>query len=159
MPPTPTPSSKPTSPFHLSIATATGNAVLSNTLGGIATLLRVWIRNVVDTAKSREPSYLQHVPIYEAIVAQDSAAAAAAMASHMEAATCRLKAALAETARTAKRQQADRSLHNLGGPPLCPGAVMSALVLKDRQRCPPTPHRRLSNRCRTQHIQRRIKLR
>lgn len=81
--------------FHMSIAAATGNAVLSNMLTSIASLLKVWIRNVVDAAESREPSYREHVPIYDAIAVQDVAAAGDAMASHMEGATCRLRAALA----------------------------------------------------------------
>jgi GntR family transcriptional regulator, transcriptional repressor for pyruvate dehydrogenase complex len=83
--------------FHLAIAAATGNAVLSNMLGSISSLLRVWIRNVRDAAKSHQPSYLEHVPIYEAIASRDAEAAAAAMASHMDGATRRLKAVLAQT--------------------------------------------------------------
>lgn len=82
--------------FHMSIAAATGNSVLSNMLTSIASLLKVWIRNVVDAAESTEPSYLEHVPIYEAIEVQDPPAAATAMAAHMDGATCRLQAALAQ---------------------------------------------------------------
>jgi GntR family transcriptional regulator, transcriptional repressor for pyruvate dehydrogenase complex len=81
--------------FHLSIAASTGNTVLSNMLGSIASLLNVWIRNVVDAAESREPSYLEHVPIYEAIEARNPDAAGEAMRSHMEGAACRLNAAIA----------------------------------------------------------------
>ena len=81
--------------FHMSIAAATGNSVLSNMLSSIASLLKVWIRNVVDAAESTEPSYLEHVPIYDGIEVRDGDAAADAMAAHMEGATCRLRAALA----------------------------------------------------------------
>ncbi len=81
--------------FHLSIAGATGNTVLSNMLTSIASLLNVWIRNVVDAAASREPSYLEHVPIYDAIEARNVDAAGEAMRTHMEGAACRLNAAIA----------------------------------------------------------------
>lgn len=80
--------------FHLSIASATGNTVLSNMMASIASLLNVWIRNVVEAAESTEPSYREHVPIYEAIAASDPAAAGEAMRSHMDGASCRLNAAI-----------------------------------------------------------------
>jgi GntR family transcriptional repressor for pyruvate dehydrogenase complex len=88
--------------FHLSIAAATGNTVLSNMLASISSLLNVWIRNVVDAAESTEPSYLEHVPIFEAIDARNPAAAGEAMRAHMEGAACRLNAAIA--AHSAERQ-------------------------------------------------------
>lgn len=81
--------------FHLSIAAATGNTVLSNMLGSIASLLNVWIRNVVEAAESTEPSYLEHVPIYEAIADRNPDGAAAAMRAHMDGAACRLNEAIA----------------------------------------------------------------
>ncbi|MDG4662985.1 FadR/GntR family transcriptional regulator [Mycobacterium sp. 236(2023)] len=81
--------------FHLSIAEATGNRVLSNMLSSIASLLNVWIRNVVEAAASREPSYLEHVPIYDAIAERDAHAAGEAMRIHMDGAACRLNAAIA----------------------------------------------------------------
>lgn len=80
--------------FHLSIAAATGNTVLSNMLGSISSLLNVWIRNVVEAAESTEPSYLEHVPIYDAIAARDPEAASDAMRVHMDGASCRLNAAI-----------------------------------------------------------------
>ncbi|MGU3498017.1 FadR/GntR family transcriptional regulator [Mycobacterium sp. C31M] len=81
--------------FHLSIAEATGNSVLSNMLSSIASLLNVWIRSVVEAAESREPSYLEHVPIFDAIAARDAVGATEAMRSHMDGASCRLNAAIA----------------------------------------------------------------
>lgn len=81
--------------FHLSIAGATGNTVLSNMISSISSLLNVWIRNVMDAAPSREPSYREHVPIYEAIEVRDGDAAGEAMRTHMEGAACRLNAAVA----------------------------------------------------------------
>jgi GntR family transcriptional regulator, transcriptional repressor for pyruvate dehydrogenase complex len=80
--------------FHLSIAEATGNRVLSNMLSSIASLLNVWIRNVIEAAESLEPSYLEHVPIYDAIAERDSGAAGEAMRLHMDGAACRLNAAI-----------------------------------------------------------------
>jgi GntR family transcriptional regulator, transcriptional repressor for pyruvate dehydrogenase complex len=81
--------------FHLSIAEATSNTVLSNMINSISSLLNVWIRNVIDAAPSREPSYLEHIPIFEAIEVRDGEAAGEAMRAHMEGAACRLNAAVA----------------------------------------------------------------
>lgn len=80
--------------FHLSIAEATKNVVLSNMLASIASLLKVWIRSVVNAAASREPSYREHIPVYEAIQARNPDAAHEAMRIHMEGAACRLNAAI-----------------------------------------------------------------
>jgi GntR family transcriptional repressor for pyruvate dehydrogenase complex len=80
--------------FHLSIARATGNSVLCNMLAGIASLLNVWIRNVVEAAGSTEPSYLEHVPIFDAIADSNPDGAAEAMRAHMDGASCRLNAAI-----------------------------------------------------------------
>lgn len=77
--------------FHLRVAQAAGNAVLSDLLSGIRSLLRVWIRRVVEAAGETRPSYEQHVPIFEAIERGDREAAAAAMAAHMEGASARLQ--------------------------------------------------------------------
>jgi GntR family transcriptional repressor for pyruvate dehydrogenase complex len=82
--------------FHLAVAAASNNTVLANMLTSIQALLRVWITRVIDDASGdTAPSYDEHVPIYEAIERQDAEAAAAAMASHMEAAAGRLRGALA----------------------------------------------------------------
>lgn len=81
--------------FHLSIARSTANTVLASMLGSIGTLLDVWIRRVMNAAESHEPSYLEHVPVFEGIAARDGDAAAAAMTTHMERATKRLNDALA----------------------------------------------------------------
>jgi GntR family transcriptional repressor for pyruvate dehydrogenase complex len=85
--------------FHLSIAAATGNTVLSNMLASISSLLNVWIRNVIEAAESTEPSYREHVPIYDAIADRDSDGAAEAMRLHMDGASCRLNAAIEAHAR------------------------------------------------------------
>jgi DNA-binding GntR family transcriptional regulator len=70
--------------------------------------MRAWFappRNLMDAAESREPSSLDHVPIYEAIEIKDDTAAVAAMATHMEGATCRLRAAMAAHGTPCRRQR------------------------------------------------------
>ena len=84
--------------FHLRVAEAAGNVVLSDMLNGVRALLRVWIRRVVEAAGTTGPSYEDHVPIFEAIERGDSAAATAAMAAHMEGASARLKATIEQSA-------------------------------------------------------------
>jgi len=84
--------------FHLRVAEAAGNVVLSDMLSGVQALLRVWIRRVVEAAGRTGPSYKEHVPIFEAIERGDRAAAAAAMAVHMEGASARLKATISQSA-------------------------------------------------------------
>jgi len=84
--------------FHLRVAEAAGNVVLSDMLSGVQALLRVWIRRVVEAAGRTGPSYEEHVPIFEAIERGDRAAAIAAMAAHMEGASARLKATISQSA-------------------------------------------------------------
>ena len=84
--------------FHLRVAEAAGNVILNDMLNGVRALLRVWIRRVVEAAGRTGPSYKDHVPIFEAIERGDRAAAAAAMAAHMETASARLKATIEQTA-------------------------------------------------------------
>ena len=80
--------------FHLAIAAASGNSVLSNMLTSISSLLDYWIRRVMNAAESFEPSYCEHVPVYDGIKARDVEAAGAAMAAHMEGAAKRLNDAV-----------------------------------------------------------------
>lgn len=80
--------------FHLKVAEASKNVVLSNMLTSIQSLLGVWIRRVIEAAGDSRPSFREHVPIFEAIERGDAAAASAAMAEHMHGAAGRLKAAL-----------------------------------------------------------------
>jgi GntR family transcriptional repressor for pyruvate dehydrogenase complex len=84
--------------FHLRVAEAAGNVVLSDMLSGVSALLRVWIRRVVEAAGRTGPSYKDHLPIFEAIERGDRAAAIAAMAAHMESASARLKATIEQSA-------------------------------------------------------------
>ena len=76
--------------FHLAVAQASGNTVLLGTLASIRSLLRVWIARVMSASASAHPSYIEHVPIYEAICAGDPRAAAEAMRAHMRSAQERL---------------------------------------------------------------------
>jgi GntR family transcriptional regulator, transcriptional repressor for pyruvate dehydrogenase complex len=84
--------------FHLRVAEAAGNVVLSDMLSGVRALLRVWIRRVIEAAGETGPSYREHLPIFEAIERGDRAAATAAMAAHMEGASARLKATISQSA-------------------------------------------------------------
>ena len=84
--------------FHLRVAEAAGNVVLSDMLNGVRALLRVWIRRVIEAAGETGPSYQEHLPIFEAIERGDGEAAAAAMAVHMAGASARLKASISSSA-------------------------------------------------------------
>jgi GntR family transcriptional repressor for pyruvate dehydrogenase complex len=80
--------------FHLRIAEAARNSVLSAVLMSIQSLLRVWITRVIDDADESSPSYLEHVPVYEAIANRDPATAGNAMQAHLDAAARRLRVTL-----------------------------------------------------------------
>ncbi|BDZ49326.1 transcriptional regulator [Frondihabitans sucicola] len=80
--------------FHLDIARASHNAVLSGVLENIRSLLEVWVSRVIHTAGETESSLAMHEPILAAIEASDAEAAVAAMSAHMERATRRLHASL-----------------------------------------------------------------
>jgi GntR family transcriptional repressor for pyruvate dehydrogenase complex len=81
--------------FHLRVAEAAHNTVLRDILSNVQALLRAWIRRVIAARGETGSSYVEHVPIYEAIARGDSAAAAAAMEAHMASASERLRVALA----------------------------------------------------------------
>lgn len=81
--------------FHLRLAEAAGNSVLRDVHSSIQALLRTWIARVMAAAGSTSPSYEEHEPVYDAVVAGDPAAAQAAMAAHMRSAADRLKETLA----------------------------------------------------------------
>jgi GntR family transcriptional regulator, transcriptional repressor for pyruvate dehydrogenase complex len=80
--------------FHLAVAQAGKNSVMSGILRNIEALLRAWIGKVIGAAPDRTPSYLEHLPVYEAIASADPAGAGAAMRVHLDAAAGRLRAAL-----------------------------------------------------------------
>ncbi len=87
--------------FHLAIAEASGNTVLFGTIVNIRSLLRVWITRVSASEPSTHRSYMEHVPVFDAIKAGDPTAAAAAMRLHMESARRRLIETLATAAKGA----------------------------------------------------------
>lgn len=80
--------------FHLAVAAAAGNTVLSDVLRSIQSLLRIWITRVIQAASDSAPSYLEHLPVYHAIADRDPPGAAVAMRAHLDAAAGRLRAAL-----------------------------------------------------------------
>jgi GntR family transcriptional repressor for pyruvate dehydrogenase complex len=90
--------------FHLRLAEAAGNSVLSGILTNIRSLIQVWITRVTRAADSIAPSYQEHVPIMAAVEARDPAAAAAAMGAHLDSAGAKLARTLeAERATSAER--------------------------------------------------------
>ncbi len=86
--------------FHLAVAKASGNSVLSNMLTNISSLLHVWIHRVVEAeyANVDDPkswptkwsSFQEHVPVLDAIRLGDTDAARLAMTLHMDKASKRL---------------------------------------------------------------------
>ena len=88
--------------FHLRLAEAARNSVLAGILTNIRSLIRVWISRVTRAADSVAPSYQEHVPIMEALEAKDPAAAAAAMAAHLDSAGAKLARTLEAERATAK---------------------------------------------------------
>jgi GntR family transcriptional regulator, transcriptional repressor for pyruvate dehydrogenase complex len=101
--------------FHLRLAEAAGNSVLSGILTNIRSLIQVWITRVTYAADSVTPSYQVHVPVMEAVEARDPAAAAAAMAAHLDSAGAKLartleteRATSAEDLRKAKIEPSPR---------------------------------------------------
>ncbi|HET9662439.1 MAG TPA: FadR/GntR family transcriptional regulator [Thermomicrobiales bacterium] len=80
--------------FHMRLAEAAGNLALRDIHSSVQALLRTWIGRVLATPGSLEPSYLEHVPILDAIVAGDPRAAQGAMEAHMTSAAGRLRETL-----------------------------------------------------------------
>ena len=80
--------------FHLSIARASGNAILEGILGNVQSLLRVWATRVITAADETESSLAMHLPVMDAIEAGDPVRARAAMTALMERAERRLRASM-----------------------------------------------------------------
>jgi GntR family transcriptional regulator, transcriptional repressor for pyruvate dehydrogenase complex len=96
--------------FHLRLADAAGNTVLSGILRNIRSLIQVWITRVTLAADSLTPSYQEHVPIMAALEASDPAAAATAMGAHLDSAGAKL-------ARTLETERATSPGSPLSRPP------------------------------------------
>ena len=99
--------------FHLRVAEASQNTILSSMLNSVQSLLHVWIRRVIEAGGDTQRSYAEHATIFEAIERQDSAAATAAMAFHMDGAAGRLMAALEEHAATQLPTERDQIPHHI----------------------------------------------
>ena len=80
--------------FHLAIAEAARNGVLSGILSSLQSLLRAWMLRVLAEEHDTEASYREHLPILDAISAGDVTASAAAMDAHMKSARQRLERAV-----------------------------------------------------------------
>jgi len=76
--------------FHLKLAEMSRNSVLKDVLSSIQSLLRTWIKLVIESVGETEFSYRDHLAVYEAVSRRDPEAAALAMQKHMEDATKRL---------------------------------------------------------------------
>ncbi|MEU6678844.1 FadR/GntR family transcriptional regulator [Streptomyces sp. NPDC046853] len=80
--------------FHAALAEISGNTVLRDMLKGMRAMIqRGWVERTGEV-RPREVAYADHVPIFEAVEKGDAEAARAAMASHMQGASRRLKEAL-----------------------------------------------------------------
>lgn len=82
--------------FHLEVARIAGNTVLRDILHSVRALLRVWIQRAVGADGDTAATLAEHVAVFEAVRLRDPDAAAAAMGSHMEAASARLHRSLSE---------------------------------------------------------------
>jgi GntR family transcriptional repressor for pyruvate dehydrogenase complex len=92
--------------FHLTIAEASRNQVLSSLLGSIRSLLHVWAARVLESAGETETSLAVHIPIVDAIERGDVEAARSTMAAHMSRASTRLLATLSADDNAATRADA-----------------------------------------------------
>ncbi|MFM8593976.1 MAG: FadR/GntR family transcriptional regulator [Chloroflexota bacterium] len=93
--------------FHRRVAEAAHNAALRDVLGSVQSLLRAWIRRVM-IRESRDSTFAEHVPIFEAIARGDVRGAEEAMDAHMVSAGKRLASAVAVA-------QAERTVARAGG--------------------------------------------
>ncbi len=76
--------------FHLAVAQAGHNSILSQVLLTTRHILRAWIRKNILDVGGRPHSFDEHVPIYDAIARHDVQAAREAMEQHLERAASRI---------------------------------------------------------------------
>ena len=81
--------------FHLQIARAAENKVLTDLLQSIRSLLRVWVERGLQSRDEAENALEEHTLVYQALLAGDGAAATTAMSSHMVTAGARLARTMA----------------------------------------------------------------
>lgn len=94
--------------FHMRLADASDNLVLRDIHSSVQALLRTWIKRVLATEGAREPSYLEHVPIFEAVAAGDPEEARRAMEAHMSSAAGRLLVSLGNEELGARSEELGR---------------------------------------------------
>lgn len=82
--------------FHLEVAQAAKNSVLSEVLNSVRSLLFVWVQRTSNDRTSIEKSVAEHQAVFEAIRDHDVAAAQHAMQSHMTIASEKLRKSLAD---------------------------------------------------------------
>jgi len=83
--------------FHLALANASGNQVLTDLVRIIRSLVDVWARRVLEAAGETVTSLKMHEPIVKAVVERDVVGAREAMQRHMERAERRLREAVASS--------------------------------------------------------------
>ncbi len=83
--------------FHLTLAETSRNVVFADILNSMHALLEVWSKRTLANAEDLYPYYQEHLDVFNAVVAQDPDAAAAAMRLHMSAALQRIEAIMAAT--------------------------------------------------------------
>ena len=76
--------------FHLKLAEMAKNTAFKGVLTSIQSLLRTWIKLVIEPERSTGFSYNDHLKIYEAVSKRDAEGAVVAMQEHMADATRRL---------------------------------------------------------------------
>ncbi|WP_443129242.1 FadR/GntR family transcriptional regulator [Gracilibacillus sp. D59] len=76
--------------FHMKIAQMSKNTVFIGILSSIQSLLRTWIKLVIEDAGETQFSYNDHYNIYQALSHKDSNESVKAMESHVEDATDRI---------------------------------------------------------------------
>ena len=77
--------------FHLQLARAAGNEVISDLLQTVRSLLRVWVERGLRSTEQALTACREHRAVYEAIAAHDPRAAQAAMDAHMRTAGDRVE--------------------------------------------------------------------
>ncbi|MCL1594654.1 MAG: FadR family transcriptional regulator [Actinomycetia bacterium] len=80
--------------FHLTLARASGNVVFVDILNSMHALLRVWSTKTLEASEDLTSYYEEHLAVFDAVKAQDSVAAAAAMSRHMSRALERIEAVM-----------------------------------------------------------------
>jgi DNA-binding FadR family transcriptional regulator len=80
--------------FHLQVASAAKNSVLSGILHSVRELLHVWVERTSRDQASAERSLEEHAGVYAAIARRDPTAAQHAMQAHMASASDRLRKSL-----------------------------------------------------------------